>query len=174
MTFRNILLAANPYDVFETNGGAPENPLESVFSSITNIDFWIQMINTGANVLAITFLVSFLIMILAATFKQGQWKKYAQGTALFTLIGMICLRAFPFTILAIPTLTQADAFIDLILLILLQSILFVALIGIAVGLLFRFGYKLIEHPDFYKSYRTVTTVSIVVVIFSIIVPTVIV
>lgn len=169
-----ILLTANPYDVLATDGTAPENPLESVFTAITNIDVWVKIINTGATVLAISFLVSFLIMILAATFKQGQWKKYAQVTALSSFTGMIFLRAFPFTLLAFPTLQRAGSFLDLTMLIILQCILFVALIGIGVGLLFRLGYKLIEHPDFYKSYRTVTTVSIVVVIFSIIVPAVIV
>ncbi|RKJ74818.1 hypothetical protein D7X33_19220 [Butyricicoccus sp. 1XD8-22] len=171
-----LLLSANvnSFDVFGTNGQTPKNPVESVFVAATDTNVWIKVIDTGATVLAILFLVSFLIMILAATFKQGQWKKYAQVTALATFTGTVILRALPFTLMSIPTLQQADVFLDHILLLLMQCILFVALIGLAVGLLLKLGYKLIEHPDFYKAYRTVTTVSVVVVVFSIIIPTIIV
>jgi len=168
-----LLLTVNPYDVFDNNGKTPENPVEGIFKAASDISVWVDVIDTGATVLAVLFLVSFLVTILAATFKQGQWKKYAQVTALSTFVGTLTLRGFPLVMLSIPTLKQADAFLDLIIIVLMQCILFVALIGLAVGLLLRFGHKLIEHPDFYKNYRTVTTVSIVVVLFSIIVPTII-
>ena len=169
-----LLNSQLPKDILNDHGDTPINPLGNVFTAITDSNVWVKAINTGATALAVIFLVSFLVMIMAATFKHGQWKKFAQGTAVATLIGTICLRAFPFIILSVPSLEQTDYFMNLVLLLLLQCILFVALIGIAVGLLLRFGYRLIEHPDFYKSYRTVITVSIVVVVFSVIVPSILV
>lgn len=168
-----ILLTNLPDQVFRNEGEAPKNPLGGLFDAATNINTWLEVVDIGATVLACMFLISFLVMILAVTFKQGQWKKYAQGTALATFIGTLTLRAFPFTILAIPSFQEIDDLIDLLLLLILQCIVFMALIGIAVGLLLKFGYRLIEHPDFYKNYRTILTVSAIVVVISTIVPSII-
>lgn len=167
------LLTSLPGQVLNVDEGTPDMPLGGLFSAATNIETWVEVIDIAATVLAFMFLVSFLVMIIAVTFKQGQWKKYAQGTAVATFISTITLRAFPFTILAIPSFKQIDELLDLSLLVLTQCIVFMSLIGIAAGLLLRFGYRLIEHPDFYKSYRTILTVSIVVVIISTIIPSII-
>lgn len=140
--------------------------LGTIFSSGT----WTSLIDNMATIFTIIFLISSFISVMAAVFKVGAWKKYAQMTTLFTFIVLLCTRGVAFFLLAIPTFTQVDNWMANIIANVTQALIFACLIGILVSFTFKFGYTLINHPEFRKNQSTVLTTSILMLISAILVP----
>lgn len=138
----------------------------TIFSSGT----WASFIDNVATIFTILFLISSFISVMAAVFKVGTWKKYAQMTTLFTFIVLVCTRGVAFFLLAIPTFTQVDNWMDIIIANITQALIFACLIGILVSFTFKLGYTLIKHPEFRKNQRTVLTTSLLMLVSAILVP----
>lgn len=132
--------------------------LEGLFQSSVG---WLQMFDIAAIIFTVILLISCVILVLASIFKVGQWQQYAQLSAIFSFISLLGVRGTPFIILAIPTYNQIDNITDLILLVLTQLIILVSIIGLGVSLLYKLGYKLIEHPEFRKNQRAIFTTSLI-------------
>lgn len=137
-----------------------------VFSSGT----WASLIDNVATIFTIFFLISAFISVMAAVFKVGAWKKYAQMTTLFTFLVLIGTRGMPFFLLAIPTFTQVDSWMAIIIANVTQGLIFACLIGFLVSFTFKLGFTLIQHPEFRKNQRTVFTTSLLMLASAVLVP----
>ena len=135
--------------------------LEGLFDSSEG---WLEMFDIAAIIFTIILLLSCVILVMASIFKVGQWQQYAQLSAIFSFIALLGVRGTPFIILAIPTYQQIDNVTDLIILVITQLIILVSIIGIGVSLLYKLGYKLIEHPEFRKNQRAIFTTSLIMLV----------
>lgn len=124
----------------------------------------------AVTIITAIFIVGTVVMVLALLFKNGQWQKYGQGTMFISFIVMIVLRGLPIVILSIQTMDDLDLLIQKVVTTLSYSTIFIGLIGVAVSFLFRFGERLIEHPDFHRWSKNLLTVSIMMMVFSVLVP----
>jgi hypothetical protein len=138
--------------------------IDTVENGITPFYSW------GVTIITAIFIVGTVVMVLALLFKNGQWQKYGQGTMFISFIVMIVLRGLPILILSIQTMDDFDLLISKVVTTLCYSTIFIGLVGIAASFLFRFGERLIEHPDFYRWSKNLLTVSILMMVFSIIIP----
>lgn len=138
----------------------------SMFSSTT----WASLVNNLSTIFTILFLISSFISVMAAVFKVGAWKKYAQMSTLFTFLVLLSTRGFAFFLLAIPTFTQVDSWMKIIISNITQALIFACLIGILVSFTFKFGYSLIKHPEFRKNHRTILTTSLLMLVSAVLIP----
>lgn len=124
----------------------------------------------GITIITTLFVVGTVVMILSTIFKNGQWQKYGQGTMLISFIVMLVLRGLPIIILSIRTADDIDILFSNALTSLSYSAIFLGMVSIAVSFLFRFGYHLIEHPEFHRWSRNLLSVSILMMILAISIP----
>lgn len=124
----------------------------------------------GINIITGIFVVGTLVMIMSVLFKNGQWQKYAQGTMFISFLVMLLMRGLPILILSIRNTHDIDVLLQDALMSLSYAAVFLGIISISVSLLFRFGYKLIEHPEFHRWYRNLISVSVLMVLLAIVIP----
>ncbi|MGE7692012.1 hypothetical protein ACQKMI_22780 [Lysinibacillus sp. NPDC097214] len=113
-----------------------------------------------STIFTVMFLIACFILMMATVFKVGQWKKYSQLMALFSMFTLIGVRGAPFIFLGLTTIAQIDNWLEIIVLLVTQAVIFASLIGIVVSMTFQHGYKLIEHPEFRKNHRAILTMSV--------------
>ncbi|MDX1806479.1 MAG: hypothetical protein R3267_05605 [Paenisporosarcina sp.] len=116
------------------------------------------------------FVVGTLVMIMSVLFKNGQWQKFAQGTMFISFVVMLLLRGLPILILSIRNANDIDVLLRDGLLSLSYAAIFLGIISISVSLLFRLGYKLIEHPEFHRWSKNLISVSVLMMILAIAIP----
>lgn len=124
----------------------------------------------GVNIISVLFVVGAVVMMLAVLFRNGQWQKFAQGTMLYSFITMLVLRGLPILILSIRTQDDIDALLQESLTSLSSFAIFFGVLSISASLLFRFGYKLIEHPDFHRWSKNLLSVSALMMVLAIAIP----
>ncbi|WP_306010110.1 MULTISPECIES: hypothetical protein [Bacillus] len=145
---------------------------ESLFSGITSTfkELITPVYSWGVTLITALFIVGTVVMIMSLLFKNAQWQKFGQGTMLYSFIVMLVLRGLPILILSIRSANDVDLLLNQVISILSYSTVFIGLVGIAASFLFRFGFRLIEHPDFHRWSKNLLTVSIMMMIFSFVVP----
>lgn len=124
----------------------------------------------GITIITGLFVVGTLVMIMSVLFKNGQWQKYAQGTMFFSFLVMLLLRGLPILVLSIHNANDIDVLLRDGLISLSYAAVFLGLISISVSLLFRFGYNLIEHPEFHRWSKNLISVSVLMVLLAIVIP----
>lgn len=124
----------------------------------------------GVSIITALFIIGTVVMIASIIFKNGQWQQYGQRTMLFSFVGMLLMRGMPILILSIQNSNDFDSLLNKVIDVLSYSTIYIGFVGIAVSFLFRFGHKLIEHPDFHRWSRHLLSVSIIMIMFAIIVP----
>ncbi|MGC7930662.1 hypothetical protein ACP3VS_18785 [Lysinibacillus sp. VIII_CA] len=134
--------------------------MESFVFSWLAQDKWLGIFDKVATIFTVFFLVACFILMMATVFKVGQWKKYAQLMALSSMFILLGVRGAPFIFLGLATITQIGNWLEIIVLIVTQAVIFASLIGIIVSMTFQHGYKLIDHPEFRKNHRAIFTMSI--------------
>lgn len=124
----------------------------------------------GITVITSTFVLGALMMILSALFKNGQWQKIGQNSMFWSFISLLLMRGLPILILSIQNSQDIDSLLSDFIITLSYSAIFLGVLSIAASLLFKFGYKLIEHPEFHRRSRTLVMVSIIMVCLSLVIP----
>ncbi|MCM3389980.1 hypothetical protein M3649_17820 [Ureibacillus chungkukjangi] len=130
----------------------------------------LKAMDWGVNAITIVFIVGVIMMIMAIIFKVGQWQKFAQTTMLWSFISMLLLRAIPITILSFRSDADVDQAFSAALAALCQVAIFVGVTGILLSFLFRFGYKLIEHPEYHRWSKNILNVSVIMIFFALVGP----
>lgn len=124
----------------------------------------------GITIITALFVIGAVVMILSMIFKNGQWQKYGQGTMFISFVVMLVLRGMPIIFLSVRSSADIDSLLNSSLTVLSSSAVILGLIGIAVSFLFKFGYRLIDHPDFHRWARNLMSVSIMMMLFAIVIP----
>ena len=124
----------------------------------------------AVNIISVLFVIGAVVMMLAVLFRNGQWQKYAQGTMFYSFITMLILRGLPIIILSIRTQNDIDVLLQESLTSLSSFAIFLGILSISASLLFRFGYKLIEHPDFHRWSKNLLSVSALMMVLAIAIP----
>ncbi|WP_028393900.1 hypothetical protein [Bacillus cihuensis] len=124
----------------------------------------------GIDLVTALFVIGTVVMIMSILFRNGQWQKYAQGTMFISFIVMLTLRGLPIIILSLKTAKDIDVLISDSVSTLSFVAVFLGLISISVSFLFRFGYKLIEHPEFHKWSKNLISVSILMMALALTIP----
>ncbi|SPU40735.1 double stranded beta helix domain-containing protein [Lysinibacillus capsici] len=109
-------------------------------------------------------------MIMSIIFKNGQWQKWGQSTMLWSFLAMLALRAIPLTILSVRSGMDVNEAFTALISSLTQIAIFLGVIGVLLSLLFKFAYKLIEHPEYHRWSKNVLNVSIIMMFFAMIGP----
>ncbi|MDQ0271242.1 vacuolar-type H+-ATPase subunit I/STV1 [Cytobacillus purgationiresistens] len=138
--------------------------MESLGSLVSPLYSW------GITIITIIFLAGVVAMIMSILFRNGQWQKYGQSTIYISFIVLLILRGLPILILSMQSSQDVDALLNSAITMLSYSALYLGLISIAVSLLFRLGYKLIEHPDFHRWSKNLVSVSLLMMAFAVLVP----
>lgn len=122
-------------------------------------------------IITIIFITGSFVMLLSVLFKNGQWQKFSQLLMAFSFISILTLRGMPLIILSIkdPS-TDIDYLLQGVTHYISAAVIYAAVVGIVLSFLFRFGYKLIKHPEFHRWSRTLRSISILMVVFSFIIP----
>jgi len=126
--------------------------------------------NIVALFLVITFLFGVMFLLLAIMMKNGQWQKFGQMTMMGSFVSLLVVRGFPIFIYSIENKEGIMSLFEQTAILLSYTCIFIALLSIATSFLFRFGFRLIEHPDFYRWSKNLFGVAIAMIIFSIAVP----
>ena len=129
-----------------------------------------SLYNWGVIIITALFVIGTLVMILSILFRNGQWQKYAQGTMFISFVVMLVLRGMPILLLSIKSSKDIDILLHDLISALSNAAIFLGITSIFVSLLFRFGYRLIEHPEFHRWSKNLLSVSILMMIFSIVIP----
>lgn len=124
----------------------------------------------GIFIITAIFIIGSIVMILSMIVKNGQWQKYAQVTMFISFVVMLVLRGFPILILSVKSMGDVNILLTKLVSQLSGAAVFLGLTGIAASLLFRFFYKLIEHPDFHRWSKNLLGVSVIMMISSIVIP----
>lgn len=124
----------------------------------------------GVTIITAFFIIGSVVMVMSILFKNGQWQKYGQTTMLFSFLGMMTLRGLPVVVLSIHSMADLGLLLHYFLKVLSYSTVFIAFVGIAASFLFRFGHRLIDHPDFYRWSKNLFTVSLIMMSFAIAIP----
>lgn len=130
----------------------------------------LKIVHWGTMVITAIFIIAVLLMILSIIFKVGQWQKTAQTTMLWSFAGMLLMRAIPIVILSFQSDTDIDQAFSTLIPALSQLTVFIGIAGIVLSLLFRFAYKLIEHPEYHRWSKNAMNVSVMMILFAIVSP----
>lgn len=167
--------------LFDANGMVKNQPTDIEKSGLTN-DAFNNFINTdgmelainalhwAVQVITILFVVGIIAMIFSIIFKHAQWQKYAQSTLLWSFLSLVLFKALPFLIFSVQKFNDVDNLFEIALTTVQQAALYLGVIGISLSVLFKFGYKLIRHPEFFKWQKTARNMSVIMILFSIIGP----
>lgn len=123
-----------------------------------------------STILVIVFLFGIIFMLLAFLLKNGQWQKFAQGTMLGSFVSLILIKGYPILVYSVRSSEDFWSLFSESSSLLTYTSLFIGLISIAVSYLFKFGYRLIEHPDYYRWSKNLFGAAVVMMVFSILVP----
>lgn len=134
------------------------------------IDSIVPVYGWGITFITSTFVIGALMMILSAIFKNGQWQKIGQNSMFWSFISLMLMRGLPILILSIRNSNDVDTLLNEFIITLSYSAIFLGVISIAASGIFKFGYNLIEHPEFYRRSRTLVMVSVIMVALSLIIP----
>lgn len=141
-----------------------EDTVGSFVPTVIKFHYW------GIIIITAVFVIGALVMILSALFKNGQWQKYGQTSMFFSFIIMLVWRGGPILALSIRNTTDVDTLLQDFIITLSYSAIFLGAISIATSILFRFGYNLIEHPEFHRRSKALVMVSVLMMIFAIAIP----
>lgn len=166
----NTLMPTKDDDVTD-NGQIKESSftfMDDLFSNVA--DLGASAFDWGIKLITILFIIGVIVMIMAMIFKHGQWQKYAQTTMLWSFISMMILRGAPIIFLSFRSKADVDTAFSTALGTLSEVAIFVGMMGIGISLLFKFGYMLIEHPEYYKWYKNARNISAIMILFAFIGP----
>lgn len=124
----------------------------------------------GIDIVTILFIIGTLTMILSIIFKNGQWQKYSQGTMFISFTTMLVLRGLPIIVLSIKSSEDFSHLLNHVINSISSAAVFLGMISISLSFLFRYGNRLIEHPDFHRWSKNLLSVAILMIVFSMIVP----
>jgi hypothetical protein len=102
---------------------------------------------TGMTLITITFVVAVIVLVMAMIFKNGQWTKWSTGVMITTLILILFLRGLPILFFSSNAIGLTVIISDALSLAKSTGI-YVSILMLFVGLLFRFNYSLINHKEF--------------------------
>lgn len=177
MNILNLLLNASPFLIDPSkNGGIDNNgnivvgdtKLDGTISVIEKIagNGTLSIFDWGVKVIAIIFVLAVLLMIMAFIFKNGQWQKWGQSTMMISFVAMLLIRAIPIIILSFRSEMDVTESLNGALGALSQVAIFLGVVGIMLSLLFKFAYKLIEHPEYHRWSKNVLNVSVLMMILA--------
>lgn len=142
--------------------GGIEKDLSAIFT---------PMYGWAITIITIIFIAGAFVMLLSVLFKNGQWQKYSQLLMAFSFISIMILRGLPIIILSVKDpATDIDYLLQGITGYISAAVIYAGIIGIVLSFLFRFGFKLIEHPEFHRWSRTLRSISLLMILFSFIIP----
>lgn len=130
----------------------------------------LNVMDWGIKAITVLFILGVLLMIMSIIFKNGQWQKWGQSTMLWSFLAMLALRAIPLTILSVRSGMDVNEAFTALISSLTQIAIFLGVIGVLLSLLFKFAYKLIEHPEYHRWSKNVLNVSIIMMFFAMIGP----
>lgn len=145
---------------------------DSLFGGITNdlAELIAPAYTWGITIITILFVIGTVVMILSMIFKNGLWQKYGQGTMSISFLVMLMLRGLPIIILSVQSSADFSKLLSDSLAVLNYAAILLGLAGVAISFLFKFGHKLIGHPDFHRWSRNLLSVSIIMTVFAIVIP----
>jgi len=175
LTLLHIPAPVDPESVHvDENGIITENSSDAQSMLDTLLDIGtigvVKVVDWGTSIITMIFVVAVILMIISSIFKVGQWQKFAQNTMLWSFIAMLFLRAIPITILSLQSEQDIDQAISSGLIALSQITIFIGITGVLLSLLFKFGYKLIEHPEYHRWSKNVLSVSTLMIFFALVGP----
>ncbi|MEV6689047.1 hypothetical protein AB0N28_27505, partial [Streptomyces sp. NPDC051130] len=130
----------------------------------------LNVMDWGVKAITVLFILGVLLMIMSIIFKNGQWQKWGQSTMLWSFLAMLALRAIPLIILSVRSGMDVNEAFTALISSLTQIAIFLGVIGVLLSLLFKFAYKLIEHPEYHRWSKNVLNVSIIMMFFAMIGP----
>lgn len=130
----------------------------------------VSFMDWGIKAITILFILGVILMIMAIIFKNGQWQKWGQSTMLWSFLSMLIVRAIPITILSFRNGVDVNEAFSALILSLTQMAIFLGVIGVLLSYLFKFAYKLIEHPEYHRWSKNVFNVSLIMMMFALIAP----
>lgn len=166
----------NPNDIHVNENGQiiQENGTDgqSVINTLMDLGTQgtLKFVDWGTSGITIVFVAAVIMMIMAIIFKVGQWQKFAQTTMLWSFIAMLFMRAIPITILSFQSDADVDQAVNSALTALSHITIFIGMTGILLSFLFKFAFKLIEHPDYHRWSKNLIGVSILMIFFSVLSP----
>ncbi|MEK5209669.1 hypothetical protein [Psychrobacillus sp. FSL H8-0510] len=162
----SIIPSINPENEFQADGSSDflGNVVGDLAAVVVPIHYW------GIIGLTAIFIIGTLVMILSALFKNGQWQKYGQNSMFWSFLVMLLLRGGPILVLSIRDSSDVDSLLQDFVLTLSYSAIFLGALTIAASGLYRFGYNLIEHPEFYRRSKALVMVSVLMMAFAMIIP----
>ncbi|MEK3977368.1 hypothetical protein MKZ20_21610 [Psychrobacillus sp. FSL K6-2684] len=143
---------------------------DGLISSSTELG--VKLYSWGIIALTAVFVLGTLMMILSAIFKNGQWQKLGQNFMFWSFVSLLLLRGLPILILSIRNTNDIDSLFNEFIVSLSYTAVYLGVISLACGLMFKLGHKLIKHPEFYRRSKTLFMVSIIMVSLSILIPNV--
>ncbi|MFJ7890387.1 hypothetical protein ACIQYL_20205 [Lysinibacillus xylanilyticus] len=130
----------------------------------------LSIMDWGIKAITVMFILGVLLMIMAIIFKNGQWQKWGQSTMLWSFIAMLGIRAIPLTILSVKSGMDVNEAFTALISSLSQMAIFLGVIGLLLSLLFKFAFRLIEHPEYHRWSKNVLNVSLLMMLFATIGP----
>ncbi|MGE7843637.1 hypothetical protein ACQKNX_23010 [Lysinibacillus sp. NPDC093712] len=173
MLLLNILPQPPTGNFDENNMLIPdENSLDGLYSNLTELGAkgTEKVFSWGISAITILFLCAVIMMIMAILFRNGQWQKFAQTTMLWSFLSMIAIRAIPIVVLSFRSELDVDDAFSTALIAISQITIFIGLTALMLSLLFRFAYKLIEHPEYHRWSKNTLNISIMMIFFALIGP----
>lgn len=125
----------------------------------------------GIIIITILFVGGAFVMLLSVLFKNGQWQKSGQLLMGFSFITLLVLRGAPIIVLSVRDPGNDIGYLlQGVMSYLSAAVIYAGIIAIVMSFLFRFGYSLIEHPEFHRWSRHLRSIALLMILFSFIVP----
>lgn len=128
--------------------------------------------DVGMTIITIFFVISVCAMAISIVFKNGQWTKWSTGVMTFTLIIVLFFRGGITLLFSVDGLGFAYIVNDALSFVKKLGI-YAAIIMLLVGLLMRYNYVLINHPDYHRWSKRLMVGSVLIAVLATVMPAVI-
>lgn len=161
----------NAYKQYEMQQTPELNQLSENVMADVNSSFAV-IYNIGFQVFTVIFIAAIVALAGAITLKNGQWMKWSTNTMIFTLISILLIRLVPILFLTINVL-GITLLLTYIIQLIMSTLFYVSFAMLLISLFLKMLYRMFEHPKYFKWSRSLLNGSVLVLILSIIMPSII-